>query len=169
VTAPNSQVTQHVGVSAKLEEFLAATDPSPPIPLATTLGTPRAGAERIRAKRRAGATFRIGYCQRSRRGDAVDRAAIWARFDNHIRSTNGHEVFSANSLLDLLGWINNGVELMVDDGRTSEEDLSAALSNFDNVMAAMGDVRSEAGVEHFTEESVNAAFARLCPIFPFCR
>src|SRR5262245_40905778 len=48
VTAPNSQITQHVGVIAKLEEFLAAADPSPPIPLATTLWTPRAGAERPR-------------------------------------------------------------------------------------------------------------------------
>lgn len=99
----------------------------------------------------------------------MDREAIWAQFDNHIRSSNGHDTFSANSLLDLIGWINNGVESMVAGSQSSQDDVDLALANFDQVMAAMSHERLQANSEHFTELTVSAAFGRLCPIFPFCR
>lgn len=99
----------------------------------------------------------------------MDKGRIVSQFDNRLRSSAGHDAFSANSLLDLLGWIDRGLDSMVEDGRTSQEHVDEALANLDRVMDAMRAVRLETGEPHLTELSVQTAFARLCPIFPFCR
>jgi hypothetical protein len=86
-----------------------------------------------------------------------------------VRSQLGHEPFTANSLLDLVQWIEVGAAEMVAQGRLDPDDMDRAEGATFDLLHTLSNVRLELDSPVFTEESVNAARIRLCPgFFPFC-
>ena len=86
-----------------------------------------------------------------------------------VRGQLGHEPFTANSLLDLLWLIEQGVATMVTNDELDDEHLDRAESATFDLLRELSNVRLRDGLPFFTEESVNAVRIQLCPGFwPFC-
>ena len=81
----------------------------------------------------------------------------------------GHELFTANSLLDLVEMLESGAANMVADDRLADWDLDRSAKATDDLLDELASVRSELGSPSFTEETVSRSRRRLCPGFwPFC-
>jgi hypothetical protein len=88
---------------------------------------------------------------------------------NEIRAARGHEVFTANSLLDLLYVIEQGARRMVAEGQTSARDVARAKKNLSRFLAEMDAERARLGYAEFREETGGRARSTLCPgLWPFC-
>lgn len=93
---------------------------------------------------------------------------IQDRFKNELRSSWGHEDFTANSFLDLLFYIDSGAKRMIEEGRAEEEDMVEAIQALHLFIDKMTAERERLGFTDFREETVSLALG-LCPLWPFCR
>jgi hypothetical protein len=99
----------------------------------------------------------------------TDLLRITERLFYEVRNTRHDQLFTAASAADLFLKIVEGAATMVEQRRTTENDLDEALANLDRVLAEMDTVKASDGLSAFEEATVSAAFIRLCPgFFPFC-
>ena len=98
----------------------------------------------------------------------MDADQIERQLLNEVRAARGHDVFTGNSLLDLLMLIQSGAETMVAEGRTSEDDVNEAKANLRHFLDEMESGRVELGYSEFREDVVQWARRRLCPLWPIC-
>jgi hypothetical protein len=89
---------------------------------------------------------------------------------NEIRNQLGHELFTANSLLDLLAVIEDAAGNMVTTDKLTGEHMQLAVTRTHNLLAQLSVARTESESVFFQEITVATAQSRLlCPGFwPFC-
>src|SRR5215211_5059831 len=97
----------------------------------------------------------------------MDADQLELRLLNEVRNARGHEVFTANSALDLVGLIHEAARRMVAEGRTAEEDFDEARANLRRFLHEMERAKVELGYSEFREDTVGWA-RRICPLWPFC-
>jgi len=99
----------------------------------------------------------------------VDADRIAERLLYALRDARHDDVFSGASAVDLVLRIRDGAKTMVDQERTSEDDLAEATENLLLALAEMDEARVRFGLTEFQELTVSEAFVKLCPGFwPFC-
>jgi hypothetical protein len=97
----------------------------------------------------------------------MDAGQIEQQLLNEVRAARGHDLFTANSALDLVMFIRGGAETMVAESRTSEDDLTQAKQNLRRFLDEMDAARVELGYSEFREDTGGLA-RRICPLWPFC-
>ena len=95
---------------------------------------------------------------------------IQAMLLNEVRNSAGHELFTANCLLDLVGVLDRAANEMVQEQRVGPADLDRATGVVRSLLEAMGAERQVLGYVEFREDILQRALARLgCPgIWPIC-
>jgi hypothetical protein len=97
---------------------------------------------------------------------------------NEIRSQLGHELFTANSFLDLLALVEGGAGNMVKENELTDDHLLRARSSTQELLDSLSNIRDASEAEpafsgrtlaFFQETTVEATRRRWCPGFwPFC-
>jgi hypothetical protein len=98
----------------------------------------------------------------------MDADQIERQLLNEIRARRGQDLFTANSLLNLLAMVQEGANRMVAEGKDSEEDLREAKANLWRFLDAMEEGRDKLGYTEYREDVVSWARKRLCPLWPIC-
>jgi hypothetical protein len=87
-----------------------------------------------------------------------------------LRGIKHADLFTGASAVDLVMGIRRGAATMVEQARTSNDDLNQARHQLHVLLAEMDNAKASRGLSEFQEETVNAAFMSLCPrgFWPFC-
>jgi hypothetical protein len=98
-----------------------------------------------------------------------DRAAVRQLLLDVVRNDAGHELFTANSLLDLLALVDEAAQTVAAEGDLGSARLEDARRAVRVLLSTLADVRDETGESAFRETTIAEARLRLCPGFwPFC-
>lgn len=101
--------------------------------------------------------------------ETPDREAVRQQLLSVVRNDVGHELFTANSLLDLVALLDQGAENMVREDQVDPDHMDDARVAVHDLLATLVAVRDESGESHFQETTVSQAWMRLCPGFwPVC-
>ena len=99
----------------------------------------------------------------------MDADQIERQLLNEIRARRGQDLFTANSLLNLLAMVQEGANRMVAEGKNSEQDLREAKANLRRFLDAMEEGRIALDYAEYREDVVDWARKKLCPLWPICK
>jgi hypothetical protein len=99
----------------------------------------------------------------------MDADQIERQLLNEIRARRGQDLFTANSLLNLLAMVHEGANRMVAEGRDSEQDLREAKANLRRFLDVMEEGRLKLKYPEYREKVVTWARKKVCPLWPICK
>ena len=100
--------------------------------------------------------------------EGLPAAAAHNRLMNVLRNDVGHELFTANCLLDVVADLDRAAQMMASEGRMTPDDIEEAEDALRVVLRGMVDVRADFGYSEFREDTWFEAKRRFCPRWPIC-
>jgi hypothetical protein len=99
----------------------------------------------------------------------MERLEIETRLLYTVRGLRTEELFTGASAMDLVLDISRGVQRMVDEGRTGDNDVAEAEQSLLQLLDEMVVQRQQLGLAEFHEITFGRAKERWCPgLWPFC-